>query len=403
MLKEDQHIKGHIVFLGESGFPLGLAAIQRLTLMAKALLHAGLKTTVICRKGVWENKKIDFETKGNYEGIDYIYTSNSVYRHKGFIKRNLQKLNGLYGEFMYLRNLKKRDSLDVAIISNMSFVHMLRYRIYGAILNFPTVLNFVEMASSIKGRSSVSVKVGDYLFEHWLIKKFDGVLPISDSLMNYHKAVSPLKPAMKLPILCDFEKFNKTRKGNTEPYFLYCGSMAYMEVIDFIVASYKSLSNTKNTRLYMIVSGGSNEETALLQQELNQGFEAAPIRLFSNIPYGQLVELYINALALLIPLRPTLQDSARFPHKIGEYSASGNPIITTKVGEIKNYFEDGKTALIADSYTIDSFAEKMNFILCHPDASKTIGLKGKEIGLAAFDYKAHGSTLRKFLQKIARK
>ena len=47
----------HIVFLGEAGFPLGLAAVQRMTLMAKALLYVNCKVTVICRKGVWKKNE----------------------------------------------------------------------------------------------------------------------------------------------------------------------------------------------------------------------------------------------------------------------------------------------------------------------------------------------------------
>jgi hypothetical protein len=54
---EKEHTKEHIVFLGENGFPKGLAAIQRMTLMAKALLHEKCQVTVVCRKGVWNQDK----------------------------------------------------------------------------------------------------------------------------------------------------------------------------------------------------------------------------------------------------------------------------------------------------------------------------------------------------------
>lgn len=380
---------------------MGLAAVQRITLMAKTLLTEGYRVTVICRKGVWKkNSKINFGVKGNYEGIDYIYTSESVFRPKGFISRNIQKLKGLYGEFMYLKYLKKHDKINVAIISEMNVVHVLRYLIYSAFLNFSTVINFVELASSMKDRNSVLTKVKDYLYDHWVIKLFDGALPISDRLMKYYMAIAPSKPAMKLPVLCDFEKFGKGKNRDTEPYFLYCGSMAYKEVIDFIIEAYKSISENETTKLFLIVSGGKKSETGLLQEDLNTQFNTEQIRLFSNIPYNQLVDLYNNAIALLIPLRPTVQDSARFPHKIGEYLASGNPVITTNVGEIKNYFEDGKTALVADLYDIDAIAEKMQYVLDNPVDSKNIGANGKQLGLAEFDYRTHGVRLRMFLQEI---
>jgi hypothetical protein len=83
-LKKDiQNLKDHIVFLGEAGFPLGLGAVQRMSLVAKALLYDGYKVTVICRKGVWKkNGQIHYGEKGNFEGIDYVYTSKGVFRPK---------------------------------------------------------------------------------------------------------------------------------------------------------------------------------------------------------------------------------------------------------------------------------------------------------------------------------
>ncbi|SDD92484.1 Glycosyltransferase involved in cell wall bisynthesis [Pricia antarctica] len=400
MSRENQHNITNVVFLGENGFPKGLAAIQRMTLMAKALLVEGCKTTVICRKGVGEQDHVvSLCTKGKYEGIDYLYTSKNVFKPKGFLDRNIQKLKGLFDEYGYLKYLKKQGEIDVAIVSNMSAIHMLRYCFYARWLNFPVVLNFVEMASSMQHRSSFSKRINDSLFDRWIIKFFDAALPISNQLLDHYNRVVPTKPSLKLPILCDFEKFN-IQSNRQESYFLYCGSIAYKDVIDFVLQAYNSINQKEKTKLYMIISGGSKDESQFLQKQMNEGFENQSVRLFSNIPYEELVELYINAIALLIPLRPTLQDASRFPHKIGEYLASGNPMITTNVGEIKNYFEDGETALIANTYKTDAFAEKMQYILQHPEEAKVIGSNGKKLGLNEFDYRTQGGRLKTFLEEV---
>ena len=47
---------------------------------------------------------------------------------------------------------------------------------------------------------------------------------------------------------------------------------------------------------------------------------------------------FFNSEALLIPLRNTIQDIARFPNKLSEYVGVSGLIITTDVGEIKDYF-----------------------------------------------------------------
>ncbi len=391
----------HIIFLGETRFPYGFAAVQRMTLMSKALLSAGIKVTIICRKGSWKKSEyLDFNYQGNFEGIDYIYTSKIIYKPEGFLKRNIQKLRGVYGEYKYLKESKKNDGIEVAIISNRAVFHVFRYYLFSVFFDFPIVINLVEMASSMQHRNAIIEKLNDYLLDKWVMRLFDGALPISDKLMDYYGSISPSKPVLKLPILCDFDKFDKPRSTEEEPYFLYCGSMGYKQVIDFIIKAYQTLVDDHDTKLYMIVSDCNKKEIELLEEEINIIFKNKAVKLFSNIPYEQLVYLYINAVALLIPLRPTIQDSSRFPHKIGEYLASGNPVITTNVGEIKNYFEDGKTALIADNFEIDLFAEKMRFVLENPEKAKKIGQNGKKLGFKEFHYKNHGNRIKNFMQEL---
>ncbi|WP_276168410.1 glycosyltransferase [Zobellia alginiliquefaciens] len=390
----------HVVFLGEARFPYGLASVQRMTLMAKALLHENIKVTIICRKGSWnQGEHPDFKYEGTYEGINYIYTSKEVHKPKGFIKRNVQKIRGIYGEYQYLRNLKKNGGISMGVLSNRKLIHVFRYVFFSYLFRFPIVINLVEMASSMNHKRSLSRKINDFILDKWIVKLYDGALPISDKLKDFYHVASPLKPNLKLPIICDFDKFNISREPS-EPYFLYCGSISYREVIDFILEAYKHISQEENVKLYMIVSGESKKEVARFQQEMNDMFKTEPIQLFSNIPYSQLVKLYVNASALLIPLRPTLQDSSRFPHKIGEYLASGNPVITTNIGEISVYFKDGETALVAGNYIVETFAEKMKFVVDNPEKAKKVGLVGKELGLREFDYRTHGARLKAFIENL---
>lgn len=400
-LKRNAKVSEHVVFLGESGFPRGLATIQRVTLMGRALLNCGVHTTVVCRKGVWKKGGgINFEKEGSYEGINYIYTSKDPYRPNGLFSRNFQKAIGIYGEIRYLKHLKRHKGIDLVIVSDMKVIHVLRYILLAKFLNFPIVVNFVEMVSSMQNRHRKPLrKINDYLLDKWVIKMFDGALPISSKLADYYTSISPAKPMMKLPIICDFEKFD-IDKNSQEPYFLYCGNFKYREVRDFVVNSFKTISGIHDFKLYMIVSGGNEKETILLKEEINKSFKTPLVKLFSNIPYSQLVELYVNATALLIPLRPTVQDTARFPHKIGEYLASGNPVVTTNVGEIMNYFVDEQTALVADGYNVDTFGKKMEFVINNQEKAKEIGRRGKVLGLEEFDYRTQGHRLKHFIKQM---
>ncbi len=391
----------HVVYLGESGFPFGLAGIQKMKLVSKALIEAGATVTIINRKGRFKpDSAIKLAPEGTIEGIHYIYTSGSVYRPNGFVKRNLQKLKGNIHEFQYLRKLCKSNELQAAIISCYSFRQVLLYRLYSYLLGFPVVLNYVEWASAMQHRGSWREKLNDYFFDRYLVKSMDGALSISEVLIENFNKIAPTKSQMKLPILCDFAKFDKPAPPAKAPHFLYCGALSYREVIDFILQAFDLLPDKPTYHLHLVLGGGTQTEYEQLKSDIATYQKGHLVKIFLDVPHDQIADHYIPAKALLIPLRATLQDAARFPHKIGEYVASGNPMIATNYGEVAHYFRDGKTALIAATYDVQEFAEKMKFVIEHPEEAHEIGKKGKALGLKEFNYLNYGNKIKKFLQQL---
>ncbi|MDB4443630.1 glycosyltransferase [Saprospiraceae bacterium] len=391
----------HVIYLGESGFPYGLAAIQKLIMISKALISVGAKVTVINRKGFFDPEKlVDIPLEGVVHGINYIYTSGTVYKPKSFFPRNIQKLRGIIKEFMFLSKLKKNNNLGAAIISCHHFGQTLLYRIYGWVLGFPIVLNYVEWASAMQHRKGWKVQINDYLFDNWLVQKMDGAFPISEVLIDNFKKIAPSKPQFKIPILCDYEEFNIPRVKREYPYFLYCGALVYREVVDFILEAFNQLPAEPRMDLYLILGGGQEEDLRKLEIDIKQLKEKDRVKIFRNIPRKDIPIYFKGASALLIPLRNTIQDEARFPHKIGEYVATGNPMIATNFGEVKHYFKDGENAFIADDYEVVAYAEKMKEVIENPKLAVEIGLKGQELCLQKFNYIHYGEPIKNFLEKM---
>ncbi|MCB0548848.1 MAG: glycosyltransferase [Phaeodactylibacter sp.] len=398
MKNQEKGGKFHVVYLGESGFPIGLAAIQKTILLGKALRTTGARMTVINRKGKFKpDQPVKVDVEGDYEGIHYVYTSGSVYKPKGFFNRNILKLKGIIGEYQYLRRLAKNGDLDAGIISCRDFIQVLLYRLYSFMLGFPIALLYVEFASAMQHRQALLTRINDYLFDNLMVKRMDAALPISELLADNFRKVAPGKPIFKIPVICDFKPFEQPRREGQEPYFLYCGALDYKEVVDFILDSFDNMPGQSDTKLHLLVSGGKKSQYEQLDADIRKMKKADKVRVFSNVPYSELIDLYVNAIGLLIPLRPTLQDAARFPHKIGEYTAAANPIITTRVGEVPHYFEDGKTALISDNYDVAEYAAKMKFVVDHPGEAARIGEQGRELGLREFNYINYGPRLKSFL------
>ena len=138
-----------------------------------------------------------------------------------------------------------------------------------------------------------------------------------------------------------------------------------------------------------MVNGDSDQVQRIKNMATNQN----AIRLLSGLAYEDLLGYYKGALALLIPMSDNLQDRARFPFKICEYTAAARPIITTAGGPIPHYFTNELNAIISNNGDVEGFASGLRFITTHPEKADHIGAAGYELGFRIFNYNSYSSGL----------
>ncbi len=382
----------HIVYLGYSGFPKGYAEVQKLIMVSKSLMHAGCKVKVINRKSVLRNSD-RIPAAGSFEGIDYIYTTGTSVRPPGKINNYLDSIKGIIGEVSYLFKLKKQGKLDGAILSTKSIGFVWFYTSILRFLKAKSVLNYVEYRSDSSNKNDTALdKFKLKLFLKNAFKLVDKVMPISDFLIDVIKENSPQSEYLKLPPICDFEIFKKFSRTADTNYFLFCGSIAYWELLDFILNAFEKVNND-STELHLIC-GGSKKLIEKLQNRINSHPKKNLIKHFYDIPYDELVSKYVNSYAMLIPIRHTIKDIARYPHKISEYVASGRAIISTNEGEVKLQFKDGETALLAEKYDVEMFAEKLQQAVDNPELVEKISENAYRMGMEVYNYKAYFEKLK---------
>jgi glycosyltransferase involved in cell wall biosynthesis len=351
--------------------------------------------TAICRNGIHDPAgPIKFPSSGIFEGMRYVYTSPSIYRDPNYIKRNFSKVIGLINEMRLLAKLAVNSETFAVVITSLEFLDVVYYWLLSKIFRFYVVMNYVEFNSSMPVRTGFKNRINDFFFDNYSFYFVDIVLPISEFLIERVQKRFPHKPYLKLTPMSDFKRFNIPKKKVDRPYFALCASALYLDVILFSMRAFELLYNRiRDVSLYLIV-GGNKKDMDLLRREVAQLNCRENIKIFLNISDEELNEIYINAVGLLIPLRPSIVDRARFPYKIAEYTATGNPIITTNYGEVKNYFKDGKTAYIAEDYDPTKYSQKMEFVIQNPDLASQVGLNGKSLALAEFNSEIFGEKLR---------
>lgn len=385
----------HIVFCGYNVFPLGFAQTQRVLLIAKGLEKQDCKITVLCTYGTYNKHKTNVKAKGQFESIKYIYCSGLSYRPDSFFLRNFRKIIGFIYEFFLLLKYRISGDLNYIFISTNFFKNVLYYSLISKVLFVDSAIDNTEFWSASKKKYfGIGPKLYDYL-SPLLFKK---VICISDYLYNHTLKVKNISDVLKIPALVDFSKFNISQNvtQEKEKAILFCGSITYYPVIDFIISSFE-IANLYSIKLIIVASNGRDHDYERLNQRIRKSSKANLIVLKSNLIYYELVDLYLTSQALLIPLRPNTQDIARFPHKLGEYTASKGIIITTNFGEIPNYFKDGKNALVVEKYDILNFAKKIEYAINNYDLLTSLKEEAYKTGLRNFDYNINGQKVYNFL------
>ncbi len=89
---------------------------------------------------------------------------------------------------------------------------------------------------------------------------------------------------------------------------------------------------------------------------------------------------------MFLPVNQSLQADYGFSTKLGEYLATGRPVVSTKVGEIEKYLIDRKNAFLCEPNII-SVAEAICCIIEDYDSALKIGQEGKRCALEFFNNK----------------
>lgn len=370
------------IIVGSSGYPKGFAEINKIHQIARGLVENGAKVTVLSRKGV--HKITDnIPVVGSYEKVYFKYCSGRSNYDSRFFSRNIRKFYGLLLEIYFLI----RECKSNIIINSRSNFDILFYFFIAKIARSTTFITIVEDKYTHSFmRNQILKYIDSYFYWNISLSLIDIYLPISHFLkekIKFNRITFILPPL--------FEYSNQLPKINPEEkYFIFCGSVEYDNTIKLIIDSFKLL-NDSDIYLYLVLHGNENKINKYKR------YSNINVKVLTKLTQDELLEKYSGAIGLLIPLNENDNDNARFPQKIAEYCSVGKPIITTKVGEIKRYFVDKDSALIAEDIDPSAIMKQMKLLIDNPILVKEIGIRGYEVGYNSFNREL---VIRNFLEAI---
>ena len=395
----------HVVILVRSfGFPNGMANTNRARLLGRALTGHDVGVTVLCSRvsekpGSVHNTRV----RGVTDGISFRYTAGTTVRPDSFIWRRIREAQGYVGALLALANLKAAGKLDCVYLWSgaMSWQAgpwlLVRYL---NTLRVPVIVELNERPWEVPARPRVLAKRLSFL------DGVSGVVAISTWLAEWAEGEARrLRRQVRildLPIVVDVAESTPSDRPPPDQALVYAASPGYDAALAFILAAMQEVWR-RHPECKLTVTGGdrspSREAADSMQEDADPGDERV-IRV-GYVDRDALLHLFAQASALLIPLFDDDRSRARFPSKIGEYLAAARPIVTTRVGEIERFFQDGENAFVANPGDATAYAQKIIEVLDDPAAATAVGRAGLTVAMSSFDYSLHGAKLRTFVESLS--
>lgn len=226
----------------------------------------------------------------------------------------------------------------------------------------------------------------------WHYRLFSLLFVMTDELEQFFKNhVSSTTFLQKLPMTVDVERFDLTFPIPERPYVFYAGSLSEKkDGVESLICAFSEIQNTfPDLELKIAGSAVNNAEEAKLHELVIQKSSENRIHFLGNVDRNLIPEYLSSAKILVLPRPDSRQARGGFPTKLGEYLASGKPVIVTRVGEIPQILTEEQVFFISPDQIVQELKDKIIYIMEHEEHALNVGLEGKKAAIEKFSLHAN--------------
>ena len=230
------------------------------------------------------------------------------------------------------------------------------------------------------GRSNRCITIVKEKFKIHLAKRASGMLVISKALKEYFSQKG-IRNIEVVNMFVDGTRFDIEVKAAEKPYVAYCGTVSpFKDGVDCLIMAFAGFLKSHSDYQLKIIGKFESVESEKTVISLAKELGISEHVDFTGMVSPSEMPSLLKGAAMLALARPNnRQAQFGFPTKLGEYLATGNPVVVTDVGEIGDFLYDGVNCRMATPGDVEDFAEKMSWVAAHPDEARAIGMKGKEL------------------------
>lgn len=391
----------HIVILTNIPFPIGLASTNRVISYAKGFAENNHKVTVLSLRPS-EKKTSNTLLKGNYQGINFEYCTNTLVIPENIFKKYYIILIGLLTAIGKLLRLNRQKRINCFILVSNSAVNIIFFYLLARILKIKYIQEKSEYPP-VLNNDSIFGKLFARFYINFLYKAFDGIFVMTNALREYFTdKVRKDAKIIIIPMTVETDRFiNCIISKDNARNIVYCGDMTgNKDGVNILIQSFIIISTKYPDVKLILVGDGDQESMEKIRLLIEINRLERRIILAGRVNRDRIPEYLCSANILALARPSSLQSCGGFPTKLGEYLATGNPVVVTRVGEIPLFLKDGVNAFISEPDSAEFFATKLDYVLSNQKLAKKVGIEGRKTAISCFDYKVQSKRLMEYLTEI---
>ena len=230
-----------------------------------------------------------------------------------------------------------------------------------------------------------------FFFERFVPQYADKITYVSDYLGTELKKLGLIDKSVKVPNGIDrsdiriIPRDRAIKKLNLETdtkYIVSVGNTYFPQGLKVLFEAINSISEKRHdVRLIMVGYLDIHDSLRPLLSSIRHlvitpGF----------VPY-ETMRLYLSAAdVLVLPMADNLIEKARFPVRLAEYLASGTPVVSNAVGEVREILSKFHCGLMSSPSDIEGFAQNIQTALDDQAISDTLGKRGMHVARSQMDW-----------------
>jgi len=377
-----------VVFMRE--YPIGMAGTKRIQHLLEYLTTNNLAINVIA----FRSNIPQPAGKGVHNSIPYVCVGQGTEMKLSHIFKIL---------LFYLRGLKiilkLKDNSCTNIVYNSGGISIENFLfiLWARILGFRLILAIEEDYSffrdDIKRISKFkfrTVKRFDFLNCHWA----HSIVVVSTYLRDKYLKMGARNVRL-IPVTAKLN-FNENKSSFNSPLtVIYAGTFADKDGVKDILEGFLDFNRDYKDAI-LILTGMSSQQ--LIYHDLYKNEKSLIFKGF--VEDRDFYPLLRDADVLCMCRTESGFANAGFPFKLGEYLATGNPVICTRVSDVEIYLDEGDAFLI-DPGSPAQICQALKKIIADPVLARKTGLKGFEKCRQHFSPESNGRLLYELIELIS--